>query len=64
VFAEPDIDLAALRAAGRTVRSFRAPNLFFGGAQVAERRSDGTFSGGGDPRRGGAAVVVTEPGSG
>jgi gamma-glutamyltranspeptidase/glutathione hydrolase len=58
VFAEPGIDVAALERAGRTIRRFRAPNLFFGGAQAAERHSDGGFSGGGDPRRGGAAVVV------
>jgi gamma-glutamyltranspeptidase/glutathione hydrolase len=58
VFAEPGIDVAALEAAGRTVRRFRAPNLFFGGAQAAEHHADGGFSGGGDPRRGGAAVVV------
>ena len=58
VFAEPGIDVAALQAAGRSVRRFRAPNLFFGGAQAAERHEDGGFSGGGDPRRGGAAVVV------
>jgi len=58
VFAEPGVDIAALRSAGRTVREFRAPNLFFGGAQAAERGTDGGFSGGGDPRRGGAAVAV------
>ncbi|HEY3775864.1 MAG TPA: gamma-glutamyltransferase [Solirubrobacteraceae bacterium] len=58
VFAEPGIDATALEQAGRTVRRFRAPNLFFGGAQAAERHEDGGFSGGGDPRRGGAAVVV------
>jgi gamma-glutamyltranspeptidase / glutathione hydrolase len=58
VFAEPGIDVEALQAAGRTVRRFRAQNLFFGGAQAAERHADGSFSGGGDPRRGGAAIVV------
>jgi gamma-glutamyltranspeptidase / glutathione hydrolase len=58
VFAEPGVDVAALEGAGRTVRQFRAPNLFFGGAQAAERHADGSFSGGGDPRRGGAAIVV------
>ncbi len=41
VFAEPGIDVAALEAVGRTVRRFRAPNLFFGGAQAAERHADG-----------------------
>src|SRR5579875_1295947 len=58
VFAEPGVDVEALEGAGRTVRRFRAPNLFFGGAQAAERDADGSFSGGGDPRRGGAALVV------
>lgn len=58
VYAEPGIDTAALERAGRTVRSFRARNLFFGGAQAAERHPGGSLSGGGDPRRGGAAIVV------
>lgn len=58
VYAEPGIDTAALERSGRTVRSFRARNLFFGGAQAAEREPDGSLSGGGDPRRGGAAIVV------
>jgi gamma-glutamyltranspeptidase/glutathione hydrolase len=59
VYAEPGIDVAALERAGRIVRSFRARNLFFGGVQAAERHPDGSFSGGGDPRRGGAAVLVS-----
>ncbi|HEX5191296.1 MAG TPA: gamma-glutamyltransferase [Solirubrobacteraceae bacterium] len=59
VYAEPGIDVAALERAGLTVSRFRARNLFFGGAQAAMRGDDGRFSGGGDPRRGGAAVVVT-----
>jgi gamma-glutamyltranspeptidase/glutathione hydrolase len=58
VYAEPGVDMAALERAGRTVRPFRAPNLFFGGAQAAEHDGNGAFSGGGDPRRGGAAIVV------
>ncbi len=60
VHVEPGIDTAELRAAGRTVSAFRGRNLFFGGAQAAARGADGAFSGGGDPRRGGAAVVVSE----
>jgi gamma-glutamyltranspeptidase/glutathione hydrolase len=57
VFAEPGIDVAALRDAGRSVTEFRARNLFFGGAQAVERDpGTGALSGGGDPRRGGAAV--------
>ncbi len=57
VYAEPGIDVAALTAAGRTVKPFRAPNVFFGGVQAVERDpATGRLSGGGDPRRGGAVV--------
>lgn len=58
VYAEPGTDTAALEAAGREIVCFRATNLFFGGAQAVERLPDGGFSGGGDPRRGGAAVAA------
>jgi gamma-glutamyltranspeptidase/glutathione hydrolase len=59
VYAEPGIDLSGLEAAGHAVAPFRALNLFFGGAQAVERDAvSGELSGGGDPRRGGAAVVV------
>lgn len=58
VYTEPGVDVAALEAAGRSVSPFRARNLFFGGAQAAALDADGRFSGGGDPRRGGAAIVV------
>lgn len=59
VFAEPGIDVATLRAAGRAVAPFRAPNLFFGGVQAVERDpATGRLSGAGDPRRGGAAVAA------
>jgi gamma-glutamyltranspeptidase/glutathione hydrolase len=33
-------------------------NLFFGGVSAVERRSDGSLAAAGDPRRGGAGVVV------
>jgi gamma-glutamyltranspeptidase / glutathione hydrolase len=33
-------------------------NLFFGGVQAVELKQDGTFTAAGDPRRGGAGVVV------
>jgi len=33
-------------------------NLFFGGANAVEVLPDGSLAGAGDPRRGGAAVVV------
>ncbi len=61
VYAEPGIDAAALAAEGRKVAPFRDRNLFFGGVQAAARGRDGIFSGGGDPRRGGAAIVVSAP---
>jgi gamma-glutamyltranspeptidase/glutathione hydrolase len=59
VYAEPGIDPGALELAGRAIARFRERNLFFGGVQAVERDQDGGFWGGGDPRRGGAAVVVT-----
>ncbi len=34
-------------------------NLFFGGVQAVERFADGTLAAAGDPRRGGAGVVVS-----
>src|SRR5689334_11155680 len=58
VYAEPGIDTGTLEAAGRDISRFRELNLFFGGAQAVERDADGRFWGGGDPRRGGAAIVV------
>jgi gamma-glutamyltranspeptidase / glutathione hydrolase len=61
VYTEPGIDTSELEREGRTLGPFRARNLFFGGAQAAAREPDGTFSGGGDPRRGGASIVVTAP---
>jgi gamma-glutamyltranspeptidase/glutathione hydrolase len=59
VYAEPGIDLSQLSSAGLEIAPFRHLNLFFGGAQAVERDRNGRFWGGGDPRRGGAAVVVT-----
>jgi gamma-glutamyltranspeptidase / glutathione hydrolase len=58
VYAEPGLDTRGLEDAGWTIARFRERNLFFGGAQAAERDRAGAFSGGGDPRRGGAAIVV------
>ena len=58
VYAEPGIDTASLEQAGRAIGRFRELNLFFGGVQAAARDRQGRFSGGGDPRRGGAAVLV------
>jgi len=62
VEAEPGVDPAALGALerrGRAVRRWHERNLYFGGVQAAARDPrTGALSGGGDPRRGGAAVVV------
>jgi gamma-glutamyltranspeptidase / glutathione hydrolase len=58
VYAEPGIDTSALESAGRAIGRFRERNLFFGGVQAVERDRAGAFWGGGDPRRGGDAVVV------
>ncbi len=54
LFAEPGIDLGELEGELPIMR-FKAPNLFFGGVQAAQRRG-ALLSGAGDPRRGGVAV--------
>ncbi len=61
VYAEPGIDTLTLEGEGRALAQFRERNLFFGGAQAVARDAGGTFSGGGDPRRGGASIVVAAP---
>ena len=58
VYAEPGAEIAALEREGHALAPFRALNLFFGGVQAVERAADGTLGGGGDPRRGGAAVLA------
>jgi gamma-glutamyltranspeptidase/glutathione hydrolase len=58
VYAEPGVDLAALRSAGREVAPFRERNLFFGGVQAVARAVGGELTGAGDPRRGGAVSVA------
>jgi gamma-glutamyltranspeptidase / glutathione hydrolase len=58
VYAEPGVDTGPLERAGRAIGRFRERNLFFGGVQAAERDRAGVFWGGGDPRRGGDAIVV------
>lgn len=62
VQAEPGIDelaLGRLEQGGIPVMRWRRPNLFFGGVQaVARDPGDGRLEGGGDPRRGGAVVLV------
>jgi gamma-glutamyltranspeptidase/glutathione hydrolase len=58
-YAEPGIDVEALKAAGCPVTSFFAPNLFFGGCQAVRRDvRTGALDGGADARRCGAVVVV------
>jgi gamma-glutamyltranspeptidase/glutathione hydrolase len=47
-----------LEAAGYPVVRWRQQNLFFGGVSAVELRDDGSLAGAGDPRRGGAALVV------
>ena len=61
VDAEPGLDetaLERLERRGWSVRRWSERNLFFGGVQAVARAQDGELSGGGDPRRGGAAVVA------
>jgi gamma-glutamyltranspeptidase/glutathione hydrolase len=58
VYTEPGIDESAIDRSRYGHAAFRERNLFFGGVQAVERDADGRFWGGGDPRRGGAAVVV------
>ncbi|MFL5818984.1 MAG: gamma-glutamyltransferase [Conexibacter sp.] len=59
VYTEPGVDVGGLEADGYAIARFRALNLFFGGVQAVERDPvSGALSGGGDPRRGGAAVLA------
>ena len=58
VYAEPGVAVDGIEGEGRGLARFRELNLFFGGVQAVERDAGGAFWGGGDPRRGGAAVVV------
>ena len=49
----------ALEADGRAVVRWRERNLYFGGVSAVEVRGDGGLAAAGDPRRGGAGLVVT-----
>jgi gamma-glutamyltranspeptidase/glutathione hydrolase len=60
VYTEPGVEVGPLEAAGRAISRFGTPSLFFGGVQAVAREPDGGFGGGGDPRRGGAAIVAEE----
>ena len=50
--------VAALEASGWEVVRWRRRNLYFGGAAAVEALSSGELRAAGDPRRGGAGVVV------
>ncbi len=57
LFVEPGVALEGIELGQRELVEFRAENLFFGGTQaVARDLQSGRCEGGGDPRRGGAAV--------
>jgi len=51
-------EVDALEALGYDLVRWRRRNLFFGGAAAVELRPDGDLHAAGDPRRGGAGVVV------
>ena len=53
-----DEELVRLERLGYDVVRWRRRNLFFGGAAAVEICADGTLAAAGDPRRGGAGVVV------
>jgi gamma-glutamyltranspeptidase/glutathione hydrolase len=53
----PDADAASLPRAWQVVR-WEGINLFFGGVQAVLCAPDGTLEAAGDPRRGGAGIVV------
>jgi len=53
----PDDAVASLPASWDVVR-WEGLNLFFGGVQAVVRTEDGTLEAAGDPRRGGAGIVV------
>jgi gamma-glutamyltranspeptidase/glutathione hydrolase len=62
VDSEPGVDagaLQSLQASGWRLRRFPDRNLYFGGVQAVVRDAEtGGLTGGGDPRRGGAAVAA------
>jgi gamma-glutamyltranspeptidase/glutathione hydrolase len=60
IYAEPGIKEADVGPAARGFAAFGERNLFFGGVQAVQRDPDGRLWGAGDPRRGGAAIVVVD----
>jgi gamma-glutamyltranspeptidase/glutathione hydrolase len=51
-------ELEKLERMGWELVRWRVRNLYFGGAAAVEMRADGALAAAGDPRRGGAGVVV------
>ena len=51
-------EMDGLEGMGYDVTRWRRKNLYFGGAAAVEVREDGSLAAAGDPRRGGAGVVV------
>ena len=51
-------EMDRLEGIGYDVTRWRRKNLYFGGAAAVEVREDGSLAAAGDPRRGGAGVVV------
>ena len=51
-------ELDRLEALGYQVVRWRRRNLYFGGAAAVEIKDDGSLAAAGDPRRGGAGLVV------
>jgi len=60
LFTEPGVALDSVEMGTAAHAGFRELNLFFGGVQAVQRDASGRFWGGGDPRRGGAAIVVSD----
>ena len=59
VYVEPGVDTSQIEHSGRGIARFADRNLFFGGVHAVQRDPvDGTLSGGGDSRRGGAVAVA------
>jgi gamma-glutamyltranspeptidase/glutathione hydrolase len=51
-------ELERLEALGYDVVRWRRRNLYFGGAAAVAMQADGSRAAAGDPRRGGAGIVV------
>ena len=53
------VELDRLVERGYEIVRWRRPNLYFGGVSAVELRDDGSLAAAGDPRRGGAGIVVS-----